>query len=206
MTVGSDVKDMLADNGAAYTVVRNTGNISGEYGFIQHTAQATKPVTLEHFRRCRLSYDSEAAAGNVIEIDQTSDRFLVTNKLPKILDGGIAWYESILYKCNVASGELMRPSGEVRDPDTYLKETQWQTIKDNCDAMQVSALYGNDLESDTEIGLLGLEADEVYIPHSYGAQALDRWQPASGEYYQVSTIETRRFPDIDVLKIEEDHR
>jgi len=205
-TVAEDIKDILTDDaGAAYTVVRTTGDISGEYAFARITAQATKPITLEHFRRCALPYDTTAAAGDVIEFDTTSERFLVTNRLPRLLENTLTHYDAILYKCNVNSGELLRPSGETRD-DQYHIQTQWQVIKNNCDAMQVAALYGNDLESDQELALLGLAKNEVYLAHSVGAQVLDRWQPASGEYYQVSVIESRRFPSVDVLIIEEDHR
>jgi len=206
MTIGSEITSMLAGVGAAYTIVRDAGNISGEYATYRHTSQATKPITLEHFKRARIAYNTSAEAGDVIEFDVSTERFLVTNMLPKIFEGNLAWYDSILYKCNVNSGELMRPSGEVRDPNTYLKETQWQSVKDNCDAMQVAALYGNELEDEQELALLGLSKNEVYLPHSYGAQVLDRWKPASGEYYQVSIVETRRFPNIDVLTVEEDHR
>jgi hypothetical protein len=205
-TIAEDIKDILADDvGAAYTVIRDAGDISGEYARTAMTSQATKPITLEHFRRCTLPYDSSAAAGDVIEFDVTEERFLVTNKLPKMLENTVTHYESILYKCNIANGVLMRPSGETRD-DQYHKETQWQTIKSDCDAMQVAALYGNDLEADQELALIGLAKNEVYLPHSVGAQVLDRWQPASGEYYQVSVIESRRFPEIDILIVEEDHR
>ena len=79
-------------------------------------------------------------------------------------------------------------------------------IKNNCDAMQVAALYGNDLETDQELALLGLRKDELYIPDSVGIQAMDRFQPASGEYYLVASVETRRFPGIDVAILEEDNR
>ena len=117
----------------------------------------------------------------------------------------ITKYEVVFYKCNIANGELLRPSGEVRD-DQYHKEIKWNPIKTDCDAMQVAALYGNSLEDEDEMAMLGLRKDEVFLPHSVGAQVLDRWQPVSGEYYQVSTVEARRFPAVDVLIVEEDHR
>jgi hypothetical protein len=205
-TIAEDIKDILADDvGSAYTVIRDAGNISGEYARTTITSQATKPITLEHFRRCTLPYDSSAAAGDVIEFDVTDERFLVTNKLPKMLENTVTHYESILYKCNIRNGILMRPSGETRD-DQYHKEPQWQTIKSDCDAMQVAALYGNDLLEDQDLALLNLQKDELYIPHSVGIQALDRFQSASGEYYMVTTIEKRRFPGVDIAILEEDHR
>ena len=206
MGLGADIKAVLSDVGAEYTIIRDAGNISGEYGITETTAQATKPITLEHFRHGMISYDTQSVTGDVVEFNETSERFIVTNKLPELFENELIQYESILYKCNVASGELLRPSGEMWDSNTYHKETQWETIKNNCDAMQVAALYGNSLESDEELAMLELRKDELYLPHSVGIQSMDRFQPVSGEYYQVATVETRRFPGVDVAILEEDHR
>lgn len=203
-TIGADIKDALADAGGAFTILREAGNVS-EYGTYLPTSQATKPITLEHFRHGALSYDTDVVAGDVIEFDKTSERFLAMNKLPLLSGDAITNYESVFYKCNISDGVLFRPSGEATDAQ-YHTQTLWDPIKSDCDAMQVAALYGNSLEDEEEMALIGLRKDEVYIQHSVGAQALDRFQPASGEYYQVSTVETRRFPGVDVLRVEEDHR
>jgi hypothetical protein len=206
MTIGADIKDVLSEVGAAYTIIRDSGNISGEYGVYDLTSQATKPVTLEHFRRGMLSYDTQVVEGDVIEFDTTSERYMVMNKLPELFENTVVQYESIFYKCNVLEGKLLRPSGEDVDSNTYHSEIQWEVVKDNCNAMQVAALYGNDLVEEEKFGLIGLRKDEVYLPSSVGAKVLDRFQPVSGEYYMVATIETRRFPGVDVLIVEEDHR
>lgn len=206
--IGEDLKEALEEVGAAYTIIRESGNISGEYGLLEHSAQVTKPITIEHFRRFTAPYDTQAITGDVVEIDETGVRFLATNRISNMFENAVYQYDMVLYKCNVASGELFRPSGETWDDSTdqYHKTPTWETIKDNCDAMQVASLYGNDLDADNEIALMGLRNDEVLLPHSVGARVLDRWQPASGEYYLVGKIETRRYPDIDVLAVEEDNR
>ena len=205
-SIGADIKSTLVEVGAEYTIIRDAGNISGEYCDYDLTSQATKPLTIEAFRRAMVSYDSDTVTGDVIEFGATSERYMVMNKLPEIFENDVIQYESIFYLCNVSSGELLRPSGEVWPTDTYHKETQWEEIKTNCDAMQVAALYGNSLEEEEEMALLGMRKDELYIPHSVGIQALDRFQTASGEYYQVSTVESRRFPGVDVAVLTEDHR
>jgi len=205
MSVGDDIKDALSEVGSSYTIVRDAGNISGETGLLEYSSQVTKPLTLEHFRRCTAPYDTQMITGDVVEFDVIDQKFIVTNVLAELFENAAVQYEAVLYKCNVASGELYRPSGESWG-DQYHKETQWELIKDNCDAMQVAALYGNDLDADNEVALIGLQKDEVLIPRFAGAQVLDRWQPYSGEYYIVSTIETRRYPNVDVLIVEEDTR
>jgi len=204
MSIGDDIRDTLVEVGAAYTIIRDAGNVSGEYCDYSLTSQATKPITIESFRKAMVPYDTEIIVGDVLEFI-TDERYLVMNHLPELFENEIIQYESIFYKCNISSGELLRPSGEVWGSD-YHKETQWEGIKDNCDAMQVAALYGNSLEDDEELALLQLRKDELYIAHSIGVQSMDRFQPVSGEYYQVSTVETRRFPGVDVAILEEDHR
>jgi len=202
---GDRITSALEKVGSPYTIIRSAGNISGEYATFEYVSQATKPLSLEHFRKADVACNTSIVAGDVIDFAETSERFLIMNMLPDLFKGDIIVYGSIWYKCNVSSGELLRPSGETWGSD-YHKETQWETIKDDCDAMQVAALYGNSLEDDQEMALLGLQKDEVYLPHSVGAQPLDRFQPASGEYYMVGTIESRRFPGVDVLIVHEDHR
>jgi len=72
--------------------------------------------------------------------------------------------------------------------------------------MHVAALYGNDMATDEELALIGLNKNEVLISQSIGAQVLDRWTPYAGEYYMVTTIDPRRYPNVDVLIVEEDRR
>jgi len=208
MSVGEDIKDALTEVGVTYTILRDSGDIDGEYGLLEYSAQVTKPITIEHFRRGMTPYDTQITTGDVVEFPVIDERYLATNMLAELFENEVAHYDTVFYKCNISSGKLMRPSGERWDDplDQYHKETEWETIKSGVNAMQVAALYGNDLEAEEEIALLGLNKNEVLVSHSVGARVLDRWQPASGEYYQVSVIETRRYPDIDVLIVEEDHR
>lgn len=208
MGVGIDIKEALVEVGAAYAIIRDAGDISGEYGLLEFSSQVTKPLTIEAFRRGMTPYDTEIITGDIIRFEVINEVYLATNMLPELFENDVAHYDTVFYKCNVFSGELSRPSGETWDDplDQYHKETEWEIVNDNCTAMQVAALYGNDLETDEEIALLGLKKNEVLIPNSIGAQVLDRWQPYSGEYYQISVIEPRRYPNIDVLIIEEDRR
>ena len=206
MGIGDDIKDVLSETASSYLIIRDAGNISGEYGDLSFSSQVTKPITIESFRRAVMAYDSQAVVGDVLEFESEDQRYLLMNKAYEQFENSKIAIEGVLYKCNVSSGELLRPSGEVWPTDTYHKETQWETIKSNCDAMQVAALYGNSLEEEEELALLGMRKDELYIPHSIGIQALYRFQPVSGEYYQVSTVESRRFPGVDVAVLTEDHR
>ena len=57
-----------------------------------------------------------------------------------------------------------------------------------------------------ELGTIGIEKHEMYIPSIYYVQELDRFSPASGEYYRVESIKQRRFKGVDVVVLSEDTR
>lgn len=203
MTIGDDIKETLEDVGTAYTVLRDSGNVSGEYLDYLINRQITKPFIREFFLEASLSYDTGAIAGDVVQFDTTEDVYLIMNKTPELFENSIVTNECTLYKANV-SGELLRPS-ETRDTQ-YHKIPEWQTVKSNCYALQTEALYGHDLDTDEELGLLRVENHELYIPHSIGIQLLDRFEPSSGEFYRVETIKKRRYSNVDVCELGEDTR
>jgi hypothetical protein len=114
-------------------------------------------------------------------------------------------YQGVLYKCNVTAGKLERSSGEDWD-ENYHKESNWVPIDENVHALQAESLYGHSLETDIELGQLGLEKFELYIPSTYDIRVKDRWTPVSGEWYLVTTVKKRRFDGVDVAELREDRR
>jgi hypothetical protein len=205
MSVGDDIKEALAEVGATYTIVRSGEAAISEVGLLEYSSQVTKPITIEHFRRCTAPYDTQMVTGDIVNFSVVNENYIVTNVMKELFENAAVQADAVLYKCNV-SGKLLRPSGETWDNNLYHKETQWEVVATGCRAMQVAALYGNELSADEELALIGLKKDEVVIPHSTGVQVLDRWEPYSGEFYSVSTIEARRYPNVDVLIVEEDNR
>lgn len=206
MTIGPDLKETFQEVGVAYTILRDAGNISGEYSPVKLNRQATKPFIREFFLESSSSYDTASIAGDVIRFNATDNHYMIMNKTATIFENEVINHECVLYKCNVVSGEIQRASGEVWSTQTYHKVPSWPTVKTLCKALQTESLFGYSLETDQELGLLGLREDELYIPSSYGIQINDRWQPASGEYYMVAAVRPRRFQSVDVAIIKEDTR
>jgi len=205
MSLGEDIEEAIEDVGTAFTILRDSGDVTGEYLDFEINTQITKTFIREFFLEATLSYNTSAIAGDLIKFDITENVYLVMNKTPELFENAIITNECTLYKANV-SGELLRPSGEAWDTQTYHKETQWNSIKSNCYALQTEALYGHDLDTDEELGLIGVENHELYIPHSTGVQKLDRYESVSDEYYRVETIKTRRYGNVDVIELGEDRR
>ena len=190
--------------GLTFTINRDSGDLSGEYCMLELNAQATKPFIKEFFLSATFGYDTEARAGD--KITSSDGRHLMVMTLtPEILKDSVAAYDGVCYKCNV-SGQLYRYSGEATWDDDYDLVAAPVLIKSDCYGLLTEALYGNDLNENRELGNLGLQEHELYIPSSVGVEIHDRYQVSSGEYYRIETIAKRRYENIDVAIVGEDTR
>jgi hypothetical protein len=185
-------------------VIRDTGNVSGEYIDSEVNTQVTKPFVAEFFRNASFPYDTELIAGDVIKFDITSEKYMVMNKSPEMFSNTVAEYAGVLYKCNV-SGEILRPSGELRDSQ-YHTVTEFDTIREDCFGLLTEPLYAGELETEEELGLLGIDKEELYLPTNYDIRVMDRYQSVSGEYYMVTTIRKNKYSGCVVAVLEEDLR
>jgi len=202
MTIGPDIKEVLAEVGVGYTILRDSGNVTGEYLSYKPNAQVTKPFIREFFLEASLSYDTKIVSGDVIQFNTTEDNYIIMNSTPALFENTVIKYEAVLYKTNVIV-TILRPS-VVRDTQTYLMRTIWTSIKADAKALFASPMFGIDLDTNEELGLIGIGNHELYIPHSYGAQVLDRIRISSTEFYRVEVVKSRRYKDVDVLDIGED--
>lgn len=209
MSAKTSIKTALEKAGVGYTIIRGTGNISGEYLDQETNDQVTKPFIREFFIETLFSYDTEIVPGDVVNFDETGDDFLVMNKTPSLVKDEVILYDGVLYKCNV-SGELYRPSGEAVWGSNYRKETSWELVSGEtgttCYGLQTEPLHGIEVEIDDQLGQIGLENHELYISSSFNVKPLFRYQTVSGEYYRVSSVKERRYPGVDVILLEEDTR
>lgn len=206
MSIGDDLKTVLSEVGNSFTIIRDAGNVSGEYLDYEVNRQVTKPFIREFFIEATLAYDTDAIAGDIIEIDTLSRQYLIMNKTPEMFENAINTQECVLYKCNV-SGELLRFSGEGwRTDTTYEHYQQWDTQRSTAYGLLTENLFGTSLAQDEELGQIGLEAQALYVPTLYGAKALDRYEYVSGEFLKIEAVEHRKFDNIDVCHLAEDTR
>jgi len=166
MTIGPDIKEAIVEVGTKFTIVRDSGNVTGEYLTSASNAQVTKPFIREFFLEGTMQYDTEAVAGDIVEFDTTGVRYLVTHITPTLFENAVIRYEVVLYKANVVVS-IYRPF-EVRDAHSYAMRTGWTTIKSAVDLLLTTPLFGQSLDADAELGILGIEMHEVYAPTSYG--------------------------------------
>jgi len=209
MSIGFDIKDVYVEVGTAYSASRVGPGASGEletgYLDFELNRQVTKPFIREYFIEASLPYDTISAVGDVIEFTGDGRKFLLMNLTPDLFENEVFEYQGVLYKCNVLAGKLERSSGEDWDSN-YRKEHSWHTIDDNIPALVTESLFGHSLETDVELGMIGLERFELYIPSSYGIKPLDRFTPVSGEWYMITTVKSRRYTGVDVAELETDTR
>jgi hypothetical protein len=102
--------------------------------------------------------------------------------------------------------DILRPVESDGWDANYQKLTSWQYIAESQPALITTPLYGHDLATDEELGYLGLEVHELYLPESLGVQVLDRIRLNLSDYYRVETIKPRRYANVNVIEIGEDTR
>jgi hypothetical protein len=203
VTIGIDIKEVLAEVGLAYTLIRNGVALAGGYLDYDVNAQVTKPFIREYFLQATLSYDTPAQAGDIFVLAAINSNYLLVHKTPSAFENGIIENQAVLYKCNV-SGELQRASGEVWD-NNYRIGTSWNNIKTTAYGTLTENLFGTDLEKEI-VGEVNTSSMLLYIPHIYGAKEMDRYQAKSGEYYRIDTVITRQFTNVDVCELSQDTR
>lgn len=204
MSIGLDIKEVHAESGTSFTILRDDGDISGEWGLFVLNRQITKPFIREFFLDGAMDYDTQLEAGDVIQRDTTGDRYLTVNKIPRLFENEVIEYSCTFYKSNV-TGVLKRLGAQTADAN-YRKNPSWATVKDPCYALLTESLYGNNLQTDLELGWLGLKANELYIPSSVGVLPLDRFLVSATDYFMVETVNRRRFNNVDVAILSEDTR
>jgi len=202
MSIGPDIKEVLAEVGVKYLILRDLGNISGEYLTYKPNAQVTKPFIREYFLEAALSYDTRVVSGDIIQFVTTEDNYIIMNSTPALFENTVIKYECVLYKTNVLI-DILRPSNG-RDENTLRMRTIWTPIKTQARALISVPMFGIDLDTNEELGLIGIGNYELYVPSSYGVQVLDRIRISSSEFYRVETVKSRRYNNVDVLDIGED--
>jgi hypothetical protein len=202
--IGQDIKEVFEEVGTSYTFIsEGVANNSGEFLVYELNRQVTKPFVREYFLEVELAYDTLINVGDLI-IFADGRRFLTMNKTPEQFEDDSILFSGVLYRTNV-DARILRSSGE--DWDThYRKRPSWITVEDSVDICMTESLYGHDLETDEELSQFGLENHEAYIPSWIGIEPLDRIEWASGEFYKVEVIKTRRFDGIDTVELTEDTR
>lgn len=202
--IGDDIKEVIAEIGAAISILRDSGTVSGEYIKISPNTQATKPFIREFFLEAQISYDTLAIVGDVIQLEENGDKFLLMNKSPYIIENDSIRNDIVLYKCNV-SGELQRSVGEARDSQ-YHRTFKWTTVKTVCYGLMTEPLYGNVMEQQEAVAQVGISRHELYIPTSVGVKLNDRYIPVSGECYKVEAVINQRYNGVTVVQLSEDTR
>lgn len=206
MGFGVDLKEVYEDVGSFFLRLSGESFVDSCFGKVATNRQVTKPFIREFFQEVDLPYDTDIVSGDVVQQDISDEVFLVMNRTPRIFENEIISFGCVFYKCNV-SGELTRPSDEESWDGNYHQHQGWESVKEVVYGLLTEALYGHSLDSDSELGEIGLENHELYVSNTVGARVLDRYIAVSGEeWHKVETIKKRRYNQIDVLGLSEDTR
>lgn len=205
MTIGPDIKEALEESGVAVVSYGSLGTArAAEYIYYKPNSQATKPFIREFFLEAWFPYDTAASSGDLVRFSTTGTYYMIMNLTPFMFENEVIRRDAVLYKCNVTAA-LLRPR-EVRDPVNYLTRTVWDIVVPAMQCLLTTPLYGNELDTDEQMGQLGLEVHELYARDIHGIQVNDRVKVSSDQYYRVESIKYRRFDGVTVYEAGEDTR
>lgn len=220
--IGGKLKKVFKKLGTSYTIIRDSGCVSGEYLDEETNAQVTKPFIREFFRECTLAYDTQTVPGDLIKYEvngvsgEAAERFLICHHDNEKFRNTPITVSAVLYKTN-QKVSIYRPSGEL-DTQTYRTTTNWKLIKENQRVLLTDKLYGTRLDDSEQFFMQSdIKALVAYVPESLGIAPLDRFI-VSGEiidvgygetsqvYYQVKYTEKNQFRGVELVYLEEDNR
>lgn len=204
MSIGPDIKEVINEVGSSFTIVRDSGNVTGEFLHFRANAQVTKPFIREFFLEAAFVYDTVVAAGDIVLIDVTGNYYMVMNKTAELFENQIIRYACVLYKCNVF-GAIFRPVKSSRD-GRYRSSLEWQTVRSFAPALITASLYGNMLDINEQFGVVGVKSNDLYLPSSYGCKSKDRYWISHDEYYMIEHISGRQFESVSLCQAGNDTR
>lgn len=218
MGIGDDIKSVFVENGVAFTIVRDAGNISGEYLDYEPNSQVTKPFIREHFLEVGFSYDTQTVGGDIIrfdvsgELDADKEHYLVVHHSPSMFENQKIITDGVVYKTNVL-GTFQRPSGE-RDSSLQWNRV-WTTHKTGVRGVLTDKLYGTYLDDETQlVAQVDIKSLLLYVPSSIKPMVHDRFlitgenltALTGQEYYAVKYLETHSHTGVTKVYLEEDTR
>ena len=204
MSFGPDIEELLDDIGTSYTIIRDSGNITGEKLLAKINRQVTKPFIREFFIEAIVSYNTDMIGGDIISFTD-GRKFLTANSTPEHFEGAAYDKQAVLYKCNV-SGELQRLAGEGWDAD-YQTQQEFAVVGSQVYGLITEELYGNVVVEDSPVGQMQETSLFFYVSASSGIQPLDRYIPYSGEQsYIVEDIDKHMYDGVWVAHLERDMR
>lgn len=219
MGMGDDIKSVFVENGVAYTIVRDSGNISGEYLDYEPNSQVTKPFIREHFLEVDFAYDTVTVGGDIIrfdvsgESDSDKDHYLIVHHSKAIFENEVTDIEGVLYKTNIF-GTFLRPSGELAT-SSYRTITNWTTHKTDVRGILTDKLYGTFLDDESQlVAQVDIKSLLLYVPSSIEPMVHDRFfisgenltALSGSEYYAVKYLEVHSHKGVTKVYLEEDTR
>lgn len=204
--IGADISEVISEVGLSFTILRDSGNITGESCTYEMNTQATKPFIREHQLEANFIYTTQAVVGDVIQFTDGRN-YLIMNLIPEIFEEEVVNYSATLYLCNLTTTACLLRPAEVRDTETYNLVAGWETVEA---APMYGILddraFGSMVDEFEEVGQIQLWKINLIVPKTYGIKPFDRLELSATQYYKVDTVESYWFPGCHRALLVEDTR
>lgn len=215
MSIGEDIKSVLADLGVSFKLVRDSGVIDGgrlDYAINESNAN---PFIREHCLSVTFAFDTPAVVGDIVHFDTDGRYFLVAHKTPEVFENAVITHEGTLYMCN-ATVSFLRPSGEVQD-QSYRTITHWEPLRTYAPALLTNRNAMSSMDTSRDFMQMDIAEVVAYVPKSWNVLQHDR-MIVSGEIvkydedhfgerrYSVKHKDSFNFGGMEIVYLEEDTR
>lgn len=210
-SLGDDIGSIFEDVGLAYTIIRDAGNISGEFLDYEDNRQVTKPFFIEHQLTVFLKYNSQLVCGDLLQFNTDTRRFFVMHLSEGVFENEIISKDGVLFKVN-AKVDILRPS---HTGTAWAPTSAWTTVLSDKDAVidfQASSVRVDEGLDPVQDVLR--RTNIVYVPKSYDLRVGDRFQvknytgpgPAGALNLQVQVIDLFTYRGMCFVQTMEDAR
>jgi hypothetical protein len=205
--IGVDIAAVITELGPLVTIRRGPlGTVIGtEHISYDINTQSSKPFIREHHLDGSFIYNTLIELGDILTIDLTGESFLVMNKTPDLFQGSIVEYSMVIYKCNSTINTRLLRAIEFRD-DNYEMVQGWSDVVNPAYSIIAGRDFGTEINQETPIGQVEVDAINLFVPSTYGIKPLDRFVQLDTKFYKVERVEAFQFPGIDVAYLTEDTR
>ncbi len=203
MTIGADIKEVFQEIGVPYTIIRDSGNITGEYCDLEVIVDDKSTFFRDFVYVGDLSHDSVLTTGDIIYVTALSCYFLVVSVSSDQFEGSIYMKTAQFYKCNVI-GTLFRQLGEDWDAN-YKTTGTWTSIKTGVRGVLINREFG-EIPQNLQFGQIQTSQLTLFVPTAIDVQPLDRFWITNLDYWKIESVESRRISNVSVCEIVEDTR
>jgi hypothetical protein len=205
MSIGADIAEVYEEVGTQVSIIKHDGTGPfTEYITYEINVQASSPFVTQFMLDASFVYNTDAAAGDVVQFIDDSSNFIIASFNKERFEGEVVINECILYRCN-ALAEVLRKTS-VRNQDTLRLENVWTPVIQG-EPVLITGLVDMQQFVANDHSFFAIPGLNLHISGNIDLKVGDRVDIDSGaEVYEVRAVESRRLNNLTMARVTPDNR